>query len=240
MVDWPNSDHLNTQLRDVVLRKERESSGIRISNRGGWQSENDLATWDEPCVAQLRGMIEAAIRDVVRCTVAEPDARHYSGWTIEAWANINREGALNVPHVHTKGGTKWAGIYYVSAGSTGRIGAGGLTKFQDRSLVPKETLNHPDPFEREFAVVPQPGLMVLFPGTLWHYVEPYHGSEHRITIAFNLRHPGFTIPYYEPNTFWWTNFRGIMRARDKLLDQLSALFRKGRQQKIHTKTTGMR
>jgi uncharacterized protein (TIGR02466 family) len=227
MLDWPESDHLNSELRETILRRERESSGFRISSRGGWQSEADLMTWNSPCVTTLRAMIETAIRDVVRCTVAEPDTRHYSGWTIEAWANINRDGALNVPHVHTRDSTMWAGIYYVQAGSAGSNGSGGRTKFQDRSLVPKETLRNPDPFEREFAVVPKEGLMVLFPGTLWHYVEPYHGSGPRITVAFNLRHPGFTIPYYEPNTFWWTNFRGIMRARDKLLARLPASLRKG-------------
>ena len=32
-----------------------------------------------------------------------------------------------------------------------------------------------------------PGMMVIFPRWLYHYVNPVHGKGERISIAFNLR-----------------------------------------------------
>ena len=33
---------------------------------------------------------------------------------------------------------------------------------------------------------PKPGLMVIFPSWLYHYVNPFHGAGERISIAFNI------------------------------------------------------
>lgn len=68
---------------------------------------------------------------------------------------------------------------------------------------------------------------VLLPATLRHYVEHYRGNGARITVAFNLRHPSFTIPRYEdmkePN--WrWRNFRGPMLAYSRATRLLKRLF----------------
>jgi hypothetical protein len=68
--------------------------------------------------------------------------------------------------------------------------------------------------------------MVVFPGRLYHYVEPYTGNRLRITIAFNLKHPDFVVPYYEgmqEPDWWWTNFRGLMIIPEKVPEKLRAL-----------------
>ena len=56
--------------------------------------------------------------------------------------------------------------------------------------------------------------MLLFPASLMHSVEVCDGEYPRITIAFNLYHPGFAIPRlaeYERSAGWmWTDFRGLM------------------------------
>jgi hypothetical protein len=40
-------------------------------------------------------------------------------------------------------------------------------------------------------IVPEPGLMVLFPSYIPHMVNPHKGAETRISIAFNLRKDPF-------------------------------------------------
>lgn len=216
---WPDSEELNAGLRDVILARMRKSQGVVDTNVGGWHSERDLATWTEPPVAALLARVRGVIGELVGRTVSNPTPEHLEKWTIEGWANVNRRGAFNKSHHHAGGRVPsrnlWSGVYYVDDGGSGRDGRSrdGLTKFEDRSGVPKEVLRCSDPFERELTVVPQPGLLLFFPATLRHYVTPYAGESNRITIALNLKHPGFVIPrYQEPDapSFMWRNFRGPM------------------------------
>jgi hypothetical protein len=121
---------------------------------------------------------------------------------IEAWANVNRRGDYNAAHIHEPKYI-WSGVYYVDPGDAEP--ASGCIKFEDRSGVAKEIVHNPDPFEREVAVKPEAGLMLMFPVTLFHYVEPYLGQSPRISIAFNLANAGFTIPVYDyVRPTWWS------------------------------------
>jgi len=224
---WPESDELNAALRRVVLAKMASSQGLVDSNEGGWHSARDLATWEDPAIATLLERVRTMARELVAATVSSPGSEHLDGWQIEGWANVNTRGALNKSHHHAGGRTNrnlWSGVYYVDDGGLAAdVRDAGVTKFEDRSGVPKEILRCPNPFERELTVVPTPGLMVCFPATLRHYVCPHPTGAARITIAFNLKHPGFVIPRYaepDPPTFLWRNLRGPMlvgsRARRAL------------------------
>jgi len=210
---WPDSEELNARLRQVILAKMAGSSGVVDTNVGGWHSERDLSTWDDPSIAALVERVGRMARELVAVTVSNPLPEHFDEWRIEGWANVNRRGAFNKAHHHAGGGSNnlWSGIYYVDEG--GRHQGGGVTRFEDRSGVPKEILRCPDPFERELTIVPQSGLMVFFPATLRHAVTRYEGDGDRVTIAFNLKHDGFVIPKYpepEPPSFLWRNLRGPM------------------------------
>lgn len=219
---WPDSAELNARLRDVILAKMTSSNGVVDTNVGGWHSERELATWDDPAITALLDRVRLMVRDLVTATVADPTREHLDGWRIEGWANVNRRGAFNKAHHHAGGrGNRnlWSGIYYVDEGGLTSEAGGGLTRFEDRSGVPKEIVRCPDLFERELTIVPQAGLMVFFPATLNHYVMPYEGDADRITIAFNLKHDGFAIPRYpeaEPPSFLWRNLRGPMLVADRL------------------------
>jgi uncharacterized protein (TIGR02466 family) len=215
---WPDSEQLNARLQQVILAKMTASHGLVDTNVGGWHSDRDLPTWNDPAIATLLDRVRAMARELVAATVRDPMPAHLEGWKIEGWANVNRRGAYNKAHHHAGGrGNRnvWSGIYYVAEGSAGS----GLTGFEDRSGVPKEILRTPNPFERELRIEPRAGLMVFFPATLRHYVTPYEGDGDRITIALNLKHDGFIIPRYpeaEPPTFLWRNLRGPMLVMSRL------------------------
>ena len=198
---WPDSQALNGALRDLVLNEPRRSQGVKISNVGGWHSAKDLHERSEPCIRELVERIRAMTRDLVYETVDNPLEAHLENWEIEAWANINRRGNYNSAHIHEPKFV-WSGVYYVDPGDVDP--PSGDIKFEDRSGVAKEVLRNADPFEREVAVRPEAGLMIMFPVTLFHYVEPYLGQRPRISIAFNLANPAFTIPVYDyQRPTWW-------------------------------------
>ena len=218
------ADHLEMDkgLKEAIFSKMKESEGVQVSNSGGWHSTKDLHEWPTEASAALKKHIQLLLTQMIRDTVKDAKEEHFQNWEIEAWANVNKSGDYNYPHNHTKGGALWSGIYYLEPGDSKR---GGRTKFEDRSGVAKEILNNSDPYEREHAITPQRGLMVLFPATLWHYVEKYQGSEERITIAFNGFHSGFTIPHYpsvndyvgwKTMEWLWRYFGGVMRVASKM------------------------
>jgi hypothetical protein len=105
--------------------------------------------------------------------------------------------------------------------------AGGRTVFEDWSHVPMSVLDNPDPLHSDFKMSPKNGRMVLFPASLMHSVETYEGSSPRITIAFNLYHPGLAVSRYEryeQSASWiWTNFRGVMVLKRKVPEKLVGL-----------------
>jgi hypothetical protein len=76
-------------------------------------------------------------------------------------------------------------------------------------------------------MTPRNGRMLLFPSSLMHSVEPYDGATQRITIAFNLYHPSFSVPRLEERMkrtdWWWTNFRGLMLLKRKVPEKMYAL-----------------
>jgi len=213
---WPDGARLAAELREVILERRYRIPGVRVSNRGGgWHSDKDLQDWREAPVAELKRRVLLMTREVVLRTTPQAGRQHLEGWQLEAWANVNGFGASNSSHDHRGGNNLWSGIFYVDAGGVDSSPAlGGLTRFEDRSGVPQEIAVGRNPFAREHAIVPETGLMVLFPAALRHYVETYRGRNQRMTIAFNLKHSGFLIPTYadqlQSKRWWWRNFRRVM------------------------------
>jgi uncharacterized protein (TIGR02466 family) len=198
------------------------------TNRGGWQSETDLQDWQEPPVRQLLERMLTLAREYVARQTGRRDPDFEQGWKIRAWANVNERGHFNRVHDHLGKYSLFSGVYYVNVGDieAGRAG-GGRTRFEDWSLVAIDTNREADVLRRDVLMTPRNGRMLLFPASLMHSVERYDGDTQRITIAFNLYHPGFGVPRLErrlqQDSWWWTNFRGIMLLKRKVPEKLYAL-----------------
>jgi len=225
---WPKSADMNARLRQVILARMSDSAGVVKTNRGGWQSKPDLHTWPDDCVRELTSRIDAATRELIRQTVPQPDQRHLEGWRIQAcWANVNQKGHFNRSHHHSGPHSFWSGVYYVDVGEFAKDrSVSGKTVFEDRSQVAKEMIRDSDLYSRQMKVTPEDGLMLLFPASVHHSVETYSGEGLRITIAFNVWHPGFAVPMYdgmEEPGWWWANFRGFMILPAKALEKVRGL-----------------
>ncbi|HEY1147131.1 MAG TPA: TIGR02466 family protein [Pseudoduganella sp.] len=226
--DWPDSEALNASLREVVLERRRSSAGTVKTNRGGWQSNTDLQDWPEPAVRQLLERVLELAKEYVARQTGRRDPAFEQGWKIRAWANVNERGHFNRVHDHLGKYSFFSGVYYVNVGDIeeGRAG-GGRTRFEDWSLVAIDTNRETDVLRRDVLMSPRNGRMLLFPSSLMHSVERYEGDTQRITLAFNLYHPGFGIPRLDQRlqqeSWWWTNFRGLMVLRRKIPEKLYAL-----------------
>ena len=169
---------INNKLRDIVLANEQQNSGINASNVGGWHSQADFFEWEFPEVKLLAQECMAAGFDLASTLVpAEAEGELKVKFQGGSWANVLREGGYNKIHNHP--GALLSGCYYVSVGNPDSDPEfNGWIEFQD----PRPGNVHGGK-ER---VKPEVGMLLLFPGWLNHYVNPFRGEGERISIAFNI------------------------------------------------------
>ena len=218
-----DGDGVDARLSAAILARMQLGAGEISSNEGGgWHSRRDLHTWREPVVATFLERIEQMLAAIIRATTPNAPEQLFEGWLISAWANVNGKGASNRSHSHfwSRRRALWSGVYYVDPGSAADgEDISGRTIFEDRVLVPRPLHGGGAPFAAELAVVPRAGTMVMFPATLAHRVEPYRGEAKRITLAWNLYHPGFAIPLYDDESLLagitlparWTRLKPLAR-----------------------------
>lgn len=186
---WADSAALNEELRRLILAQEARSAGQVKSNVGGWQSTEDIQTWTGEAGRLLIGRMIELVNHATGLLLGEHRIQQRFDWNLAAWANVNRRGQYNKPHLHPA--STWSGTYYVDAGDPAPEG---------NELSGLLSLMHPNPaapmsffrmLPQAINVQPADGLMVLFPSYLPHIVYPYDGERPRISVAFNVQR----VPY---------------------------------------------
>ena len=178
----PDADSMNRDLRALILREEATQGTLGRSNIGGWHSRPDFLNHDDPSVAALTMWITWAVSRIVDETAG---AGAFKGEvSLSAWATICRAGAYHAPHSHPD--SAWSGVYYVDAGACSiDRPLGGVLEFIDPRAGVEAVSSPGDPYGRPERVVPEAGLLVVFPSWLYHWVHPYDGPTPRIAISFN-------------------------------------------------------
>jgi uncharacterized protein (TIGR02466 family) len=176
---------LNHRLKARILEREAEGAGVMKSNVGGWHSATDFLRWEGMEPSELFRHVASAVKDYAAVERRVDAAALELTVTAEAWANVARAGNYSKPHVHPN--SNLSCVYYVDAGNAQAADEqSGVIEFMD----PR---NRPGMFASEgtvsfdaYRVVPQTGMLLMFPAWLYHYVHPYRGTEPRISVAFNV------------------------------------------------------
>ena len=170
-VKLPGAEKVNPDLRaDILAWREEDREGRGGSMRGaGWQSVNGL---DRPAFQRLLPTLTSAAVAVARLYRRHPGTH---ARLTEMWANVLEAGGHHQPHRHL---ADLSGVYYVDC---------------PEGSPPTTFLNPlvagPHPRQEVHA---EAGLAVLFPGFLFHYVEPHRAETPRVSVSFNvnLEHNG--------------------------------------------------
>ncbi len=183
----------NRRLAETILARAATDAGVTHSNMSGWQSADDFPKWGgqegEKVIAFARALAD-------RLTGNRAGNRVGIDWFVNAWANVNRAGHANQVHAHP--GCLWSGCYYVDDGGAGADPeAGGAFEIMDpRGLAPAMYAPELAPalagcqsMGGSELIVPETGMMLLFPAWLPHGVRPYRGTGTRISVAFNFALP---------------------------------------------------
>jgi len=165
----------NTKLIEFAYDLRSTSKGRKISNEGGFQSD-DLFVKDNPLFAPFINHLD---EEVFACSqqVGLPQCQ-----LSNLWLNINPKNSYNTVHNHA--GALFSGTYYVQA----KENQGNL--YFDRSDCAEYFL---PPIQNQVtyynssraAYAPKTNALFIFPGWLKHSVTANQTEEDRISISFN-------------------------------------------------------
>jgi len=171
-------DILQPYLIDWIYNYKKQTDGVIISNRGGWQSPSDF--WHQQSFLQYYNYL---------CTHIFQSINFYNLKLkiSNMWININQKGDYNVEHDHPN--SILSGVLWIKCPEN----CGGLQFNSSKSFLESYLLqNADDDFRREtnyyntFTITPKNGVILLFPSHMRHSVEENTSNEDRISISFNL------------------------------------------------------
>jgi hypothetical protein len=170
-------------LKALTLRHQFECRPLEQSLRNGIQTARSLKTDSDPAIQALLQAFNAPLADY--CNGLDVDQRHplsaspggqpaiAGAWSVQ----LRREG-FHVNHIHPEG---WiSSAYYVSVPTETHdenLKSGWLKFGEPRFTAPGCGPEH--------FIKPLAGRLVLFPSYLWHGTNAIHGSEPRVSVAFD-------------------------------------------------------
>ena len=174
----PQAKRLNHELLHVLQQYRARDEGVQRSNVNAWHSKNLFVGKIEPPLVTLRTFMLSTFVSIYRALGAGRIGA--KDVTVRGWANIISRGGYNALHSHAA--HLFSGTYYVQCARPKHL-EGQLELRDPRGAV---TPIPGDPFTDRFLLSPEAGMLVVFPGWLYHMVHPHQADEDRVSIAFNL------------------------------------------------------
>lgn len=168
---------------ELTALHSREQRPLSQSLRGGSQTDRNLPA-HRPIIAQFFAMLDAPIRDYIE-RLAPLDASHPTARRAPSdgafrisgsWSVRLGPSGFHVNHVHPAG---WlSSAYYVQLPPLNEGSREGWLAFGEPGIaIPGMHADH--------HVMPEAGMLVLFPSFMWHGTVPFtEGS--RLTAAFDV------------------------------------------------------
>tara|TARA_R110000787_G_scaffold239367_9_gene345671 strand:- start:6975 stop:7601 length:627 start_codon:yes stop_codon:yes gene_type:complete len=181
--------HLNNfeePTRDLIkLIREMEKANKSLTTD---YRENNPLEYDRAGPNWLRGEINQTVIEYLQSI----GINYAVNWQIHAWANINRLGDYHDPHNHPH--AYLSGTYYLKMPSTTQkptrqrsdVRPGCITFYDPRTGFNMSSIRNDPYVDPEFTVLPEPGLLMMWPGSLMHFVHPNLADETRISLSFNI------------------------------------------------------
>ena len=195
-IQFPDADGLNDELFRLLTTGDEFATGFDMHP----DALNLLRKADScPAVARVRGLL----MDGLRRWLAAEGVRGPLTADATLFCNLAARGESTPAHNHS---ADVVAVYYVRTAPTDRPAVavpdpdGDYDYFaaEDGALIlhdPRFNANLAASRHGDYAkVFPRPGLMVLFPGYLWHSVTPNQRDERRLALSAN-----FSLRWDKPN-----------------------------------------
>ncbi|MDX1432987.1 MAG: TIGR02466 family protein [Gammaproteobacteria bacterium] len=178
----PGHEKANVALTHLVEELDRSRADLTTDYLG----DNLLAS-DNPAVEWLKQCINVSVRDYFKHLGMTYDIR----WHLHGWANVNRFGDYHDYHNHPR--AYLSGTYYVKMPAAQEklsirrdLRPGSITLYDPRGAVNMTAIKGDPYVEPEYTVLPEPGMILMWPSFVNHFVHPNLSKEHRISISYNV------------------------------------------------------
>lgn len=176
-----NATAANSALLELVLASESNRADMTVD----YLSDNFFAT-SMPATDWLKQCINKTVADYFKHLSIDYDVE----WAIQGWANINRSGDYHNLHNHPH--SYLSGTYYVkvpvsqTTGTRSDLNPGAISFFDPRPQANMTAIAGDGQIDPELRIVPEPGLMLLWPSFLHHLVHPNLSEDLRVSVSFNV------------------------------------------------------
>ena len=157
---------------------------VDATRDAGWQSDVNLFERSDSTLALLRTRAYHAVFRYLQAMAPRGAKGKFEVSIGSAWANVNNRSQSNSPHIHP--GVQVAGIYYVDDGGDQQGGVRLIDPRTQASMIPVPA-RWTYGMGEHVRILAVPGLFVLFPAWLQHYVVGHVGARSRISVSFNVR-----------------------------------------------------
>lgn len=188
---WPTlfvrrelADHAlhDAELLDLIDELETKRTDLTTDYLG-----SDFFNMDHPAVDWLRREINNVVIGYLRhLGVAYPVK-----WLVQGWPNVNRFGDYHDPHNHPH--AYLSGTYYVKMPakleelhSRSDVRPGRISFYDPRTGINMGAIRDDPYIDPEYTVLPEPGLLLMWPSLLHHFVHPNLSRETRVSVSFNI------------------------------------------------------
>jgi hypothetical protein len=171
-------------LKDSAERSgagsENAARDEAISTRGGYQTSKrtNLFALDRPEIRRLRDRYILPAAHHYLQQVFGAQARELNPHVV-GWANLLASGDWQSPHMHPTEANLASAVYYIH-----------LPELDPPEGCIEFINPHPVSVHHGFLttrrIVPEPGLLLIFPPFYLHYVHPFRGAGERAIIAFDV------------------------------------------------------
>jgi len=178
------NDINNLNLKKEILKFKENSPGRKLTNVGGWQSNNiyyDFVVEND--LYEFRTLLDKA--QTVITEISSLWKLNFSAKLDNSWININSKNTFNTAHYHPA--STFSFVYYVNANSnSGRI-VFNRTDLMEHYVGGKKAFENSSEYTWEqYHFHPEENTFLIFPSWVQHYVEPNLSDEDRISIAINF------------------------------------------------------
>ena len=193
----PHAAQLNPQLKSLFFEREAEGEkwqeqyAVPTLKVGIFESNFELFSWPDKCIQALRAFcMEALGQTIMSLNNYSPDEMRKLRTTNHCWFHITRKGGYMPAHNHPM--ASWSGVYCVDPGQPDANNPdSGVIRFHDprpgtNMYMDAGNCRLKEPYASgmlTFRFVP--GMLLLFPSSLYHDIAPFTSEGERITVAFN-------------------------------------------------------
>lgn len=169
-------------LIKLIREMEKANKGLTTDYR-----ENNPLEYDREGPNWLRAQINQTVIAYLKSIGID----YAVNWQIHAWANINRAGDYHDPHNHPH--AYLSGTYYLKMPGEGAkkrqrndVRPNAITFYDPRTGFNMSSIKGDPYVDPELTVMPKPGLLMMWPAALMHFVHPNLSDETRISLSFNI------------------------------------------------------